>query len=145
MSFGRSWLGVEEGTNSLGEHVLDAVLAECRALHVLDGMDVAGECLALLQRYGSLVLIFQLLLDLRVIAQVTLGAHKEDRHVGTVVRHLGMPLVFDILVGGWAGDGEADDEHIGLRVGQRAQPVIFLLPCRVPQIQADGSSIHTHL
>lgn len=108
-------------------------------------MDLAGERLALLQRYGHLVVIFQLLLHLRVIAQVTLGTHKEDRHVGAVVRHLRMPLVLDVFVGGWAGDGEADDEHVGLGVGERAQAVVFLLSCRVPQVQADGPAFHAHL
>lgn len=145
MSFGRSRLRVEESTNSLGEHVLDAVLAERRALHVLDRMDVAGERLTLLHRYGRLVLILQLLLHLRVVAQVALGAHKEDRHVGAVVRHLRMPLMLDVLVGGRAGDGEADDKHVGLGVGERAQPVVFLLPRRVPQVEADCPAVHTHL
>lgn len=144
-SFRRSGLRVEESANSLAEHVLDAVLAEGRALHVLDCMDLAGERLALLQRYGRLVLIFQLLLHLRVVAQVALGAHEEDRHIGAVVRHLGMPFVLDVLVRGRAGDGEADDEHVGLGVGERTQAVVFLLSRRVPQVQADVPAIHVHL
>lgn len=145
MFFLRCGLRVEEGANGLGEHVLDAILAERRALHVLDGMDLAGERLALLLRYGCLVLILQLLLHLRVVAQVALGAHEEDGYVGAVVRHLGMPLVLDVLIGGRAGDGEADDKHVGLRVGERTQAVIFLLSCRVPQVQADVPAIHAHL
>lgn len=140
-----SGLRVEESTNSLCEHVLDAFLAERRALHVLDRMDLAGERLALLQRYGGLVLIFQLLLHLRVVAQVALGAHKEDRHAGAVVRHLGMPLMLDVLIGGRARDGEADDEHVGLGVGECAQAVVFLLSRRVPQVEADGTTVHAHL
>lgn len=145
MSFGRSGLRVEESANSLGKHVLDAVLAERRALHVLDGVDLAGERLALVQRYGSLILILQLLLHLRVATQVTFGAHEEDGNVGAVVRYLGMPLVLDVFVRRWAGDGEADDEDVGLGVGERAQTVVFLLSCRVPQVEADGPAVHAHL
>lgn len=58
---------------------------------------------------------------------------------------LWMPLVFDVLVGGRAGDGEADDEDVGLRVGQRPQPVVLLLTRRVPQVQTDDPAVHRHL
>lgn len=48
--------------------------------------------------------------------------------------YLWVPLVLYILVGGRARDGEADDEDVGLRVGQRPQSVVLLLTRRVPQI-----------
>ncbi len=56
-----------------------------------------------------------------------------------------MPLVFDVLVGGGARDGEADDEDVGLRIGQRPQPVVLLLTRCVPEVQTDGPAIHRHL
>ena len=56
-----------------------------------------------------------------------------------------MPLVLDIRIGGWARDGEADDEDVALRVGQRPQPVVLLLTCCVPQVQTDDPAIHRHL
>ncbi len=58
---------------------------------------------------------------------------------------LWVPLVFDVLIGGGARDGEADDEDVGLRVGQRPQSVILLLTRRVPQVQTDGPAVHRHL
>lgn len=58
---------------------------------------------------------------------------------------LWMPLVFDVLVGGRARDGEADDEDVGLRIGQRPEPVILLLPRCVPQVQTDDPAVHRHL
>lgn len=56
-----------------------------------------------------------------------------------------MPLVFDVLVGGGAGDGEADDEDVGLGVRQCPQTVVLFLSCRVPQVQTDDPSVHRHL
>ncbi len=53
--------------------------------------------------------------------------------------------MLDVLIGRWAGDGEADDEDVGLRVGQRAKAVVLLLACRVPQIEADDAAVHGDL
>lgn len=53
--------------------------------------------------------------------------------------------MFDVLVGGGARDGEADDEDVGLRVRQRPQPVVLLLTRRVPQVQTDGPAVDRHL
>ena len=56
-----------------------------------------------------------------------------------------MPLVFDVLVGGGARDGEADDEDVGLRVRKCPQPVVLFLTGRVPQVQTDNPAVHRHL
>lgn len=58
---------------------------------------------------------------------------------------LRMPLVLDVLVGGRARDGEADDEDVSLWVGQRPEPVILLLTGGVPQVQTDSPVVHCHL
>lgn len=47
---------------------------------------------------------------------------------------LWVPLVLYILIGGGARDGEADDEDVGLWVGERPQAVVLLLTRCVPQI-----------
>lgn len=58
---------------------------------------------------------------------------------------LWVPLVFDVLVGGGAWDGETDDEDIGLGVGQGPQAIILLLTRRVPQVQAHDPAVYCHL
>lgn len=138
-------LRTEEGTHCVCKHVLDAVLAECRTLQVLDGVDLASQSVALLERDGRLVLLLKLLQHICVVAEIALGPNQQDGHAGTVVRHLWVPLVLDVLIGRGAGDGEADDEDVGLRVGQRAKAVVLLLTCCVPQVEADGAAVHSDL
>lgn len=58
---------------------------------------------------------------------------------------LWVPLVPDVLVGGGARDGEADDEDVGLRVRQRPESVVLLLTRGVPQVQTDDPAVHGHL
>lgn len=48
-------------------------------------------------------------------------------------------------IGGGAADGEADDEDVGLGVGERAQAVVLLLARSVPEVQTDCPPIHSHL
>lgn len=108
-------------------------------------MDLTSQSLTLLGRDGRLVLLLQLLQHVGVVAEIALGSHQQDGHTGTVVRHLRVPLVLDVLVGRRAGDGEADDEDVGLGVGQRAKTVVLLLARGVPQIEADGAAVHADL
>lgn len=51
--------------------------------------------------------------------------------------HLGL----DVVERGRANNREADEEHVGLRVGQRAQTVVILLTGSIPETQADGLAI----
>jgi hypothetical protein len=39
------------------------------------------------------------------------------------------PLLLHVLERGGRGNGEADEEYVGLRVGERAEPVVILLTC----------------
>lgn len=81
-------LRVEEGPHSLYKHVLDAVLVQGRALQVADGVDLAGQCGALLVADGGLVLLLQLPLSVGVAPEVALCADQQDGNAGTMVRHL---------------------------------------------------------
>jgi len=81
-------LRVEEGPHGLGEHLLDAVLVERRALQVAHGLDLAGEGGALMVADRHLVLLLQLPLGLAVVPEVALRADQEDGDAGAVVRHL---------------------------------------------------------
>jgi hypothetical protein len=52
-----------------------------------------------------------------------------------VVVDLGEPLLADVLKGGRGGDGETDEEDVGLRVGERAEPVVILLTSSIKQAE----------
>lgn len=62
-----------------------------------------------------------------------------------MVRDFRVPFVPHVGVGRGAADGEADDEDVGLGVGERAQAVVLLLARSVPEVQADCPAIHGHL
>lgn len=53
-------------------------------------------------------------------------------------------LCADVIEGGWADDGEADEEDVGLRVGEGSESVIIFLPSSIPQTEADGLPIDHH-
>lgn len=88
VSLANGGLRVEEGLDGLCEHVLDAILAEGRALQVADRLDLAGEGSALLMGNWRLVLLLQLSLCVRVIPEIALCADQEDGDARTVMRHL---------------------------------------------------------
>ncbi|KAF3840482.1 hypothetical protein F7725_006345 [Dissostichus mawsoni] len=111
-------------------------LLDLQLLLVAHGVDLLGECRPLLVAHRKLALLLQLPLGLSVLPQVALRSHQEDGHVGAVVRHLRRQEV---------RDGEADDEDVGLRVGERPQPVVLLLARRVPQVQTHHAPVHRHL
>ena len=54
------------------------------------------------------------------------------------------PFACHVLEAGRADDGEADEEDIRLRVGERTEPVVILLTGRVPQAQADRHAVADH-
>lgn len=85
---GDGGLRVEVRPHRLGEHFLYAFLVEGRALHVADGLDLAGEGGALLVGDRRLVLLLELPLNLGIVPEVTFRADQEDGNAGTVVGHL---------------------------------------------------------
>jgi len=54
------------------------------------------------------------------------------------------PLCSDVIKRRWADDREADEEDVGLGVGEWSQSVVIFLSCCIPQSQADGLSINHH-
>jgi hypothetical protein len=136
---------VEDGANRLVKDLLEALLSQRRALHVLDGRDLLLLRHALLVADGGEVLLAEARDGLRVLAQIELGADEQERRVGAVVRHLGKPLGRHVLKRRRRDDGEADEEDVGLRVRERAQAVVVLLASRVPQAQVDRLAVDHHV
>ena len=54
------------------------------------------------------------------------------------------PLARDVLEAGRTDDGEADEEHVCLGVGQGPESVIVLLTGRVPEAQAHRDPVADH-
>lgn len=50
-------------------------------------------------------------------------------------------LGLDVLKGRRADQGEADQEDVGLGVGQRAETIVILLSGSIPETQVDGLSV----
>lgn len=117
-------VGVENSADSLLEHGLEASLVQGRALHILDGSNCASHVATLLEGDGSEALLSQTRQGLLVIAKIKLGADQQEGSVGAVVLDLRVPLGANILERGRRDDGEADEEDVGLGVGQRAQTVL---------------------
>lgn len=136
---------IQHRPHGFRKHLPDVILLQRGALHVLDGSDLLGQRVALLVGGRGQTLLLQLLHRFIVASQVFLGADQQDGNVGAVVGHFRVPLVLDVCVGRRATDGEADYKNIGLRIGESTQTVVLLLACSVPQVEADGAAIHTHL
>lgn len=139
----RDW--IQHCLHSFRKHLPDTILQESRTLHVFNSPNLLGQGVALLLGSRSQALLLQLLHCFCIAPQVPLGAHQQDGHVGAVMRHLGVPLVPNIGMGGGAANRKADDENIGLGIGERAQAVILLLACCVPQVEADSAAVYAHL
>ena len=134
--------GLQDGANSLIEHSLQALLGQGRALQVLGGIDFLGQLETLLMCDRGQLLLGQTLNGGLVLSQIQLGSDNEDRHVGAVVVDFRVPLGLDVLERGRGDDGEARQEHVRLRVGQRSETVIILLTGGIPKTQVDGLVVH---
>ena len=104
--------------------------------------DLAAHLDRLLVADGLHALLAQAVDGGRVLAQVELGAHEDDRHVGRVVLDLRVPLGLDVVEGRGGYDAEADEEDVSLRVGEGAQAVVVLLAGCVPEAERDGLAVH---
>lgn len=142
---------------------LEIPLSERRALEVFDRLDLLGAVQRLLVRHGRHALLGQTPDRLGVLAQIELGADKDDGDVGGVVIDLGVPLpgrlapglhrherfvvtnlCLDVIKRWRADDREADEKHVGLGVGEGPESVVVFLARRIPEPEADRLAIYHH-
>mmetsp|Transcript_14192 Transcript_14192/g.41738 ORF Transcript_14192/g.41738 Transcript_14192/m.41738 type:complete len:226 (+) Transcript_14192:211-888(+) len=121
-------LGHEHRPDGAVEHILEPLLCQRRALEVVYGADLPSELLAQsrvdgVARLGG------------VSAQIKLGADEHHGRPGAVLAQLRHPFVAHVLQGGLAHEAEGDDEHVGVLVGQGAQPVVVLLAGSIPDAE----------
>ena len=62
-----------------------------------------------------------------------------------MVSYLGYPLGGDVVEGDGGDDGVAENEDVGLGVGERTQAIVVLLPSRVPEAQVHAHLVHLRL
>jgi hypothetical protein len=117
---------MRKATN-LVENILQALLSQCRAFHVLDRAEFPSKALPLLLRDRPLLLPRQLLYHHGIVPQVYLGADDEAGDTRTVMVHFREPLLLDVLKRSRRGHAKAYEEHVRLRVGQWSQAVVILL------------------
>lgn len=53
-------------------------------------------------------------------------------------------LGFNVVKGWWADDREADEKHVGLRVGEWPKSIVVFLSSGIPKPQADRFAVDHH-
>ena len=71
------------------------------------------------------------------IAHVLLRPNKDERCLRAVVPDLHQPLLLHVVQRRLRGEGKGHKEHVGVGVRERSQPIVILLPRRVPQAKRD--------
>jgi hypothetical protein len=113
-------------------------LRQGAALDVLDGSKLLCHALAVLARDRSHTLFCKLLTNGNVVPKINLCADDKTGNSGAVMVDLGKPFLAHVFKGGRRRDREADEEHIGLRIRERPQTVIVLLPGGVEETKCVG-------
>jgi hypothetical protein len=137
--------GLEDSADSFIEDSLQALLGQSRTLQELGSVDFLGQLEALLMLHGGELLLRQTFDGGFVLSQVQLGCNHKDGDVGAVVVDFWVPLGLDVLEGSGGDDGEAREEDVRLRVGERTKTVVILLSCSVPEAKVNGFVVHHYI
>ena len=121
------------------KHLSDAIFRLGRALKVCVGVDLVGHGAPLLWSNRLLLHLHQFAFCILVVAQILLVSDQNDGNVGAEVLHFWRPFLRDVLKTVRTVDGEAHEDDVCVRVGERPQSVVVLLSRRVPQ-----SQLHLH-
>jgi len=139
-------LVLEEGeARCVLEDLPNALACPCRAFEVLLRADLLRYDYTLFWGNGPLRDLAELLLGPRVIAQVLLAADEQHWEVRAEVRHLGMPLLLYVVERIRGVYGEADEDDMGVGVGQRAEAIVILLTSGIPQREFDGLAVDLYV
>lgn len=120
------------------KNILQLVLSQGRALDVFDSTQILGHTVTVLLANGLHFLSGKLLPHTRVIAQIGLGTDDQAGNTGAVVVDFREPLLANVFKGRRGGDGKADQEDIGLGVGERTETVVILLTGGIEEAQGVG-------
>ena len=110
--------------------IFQIVLRKRRALNVLDCSELPSELLPVLRCDWTLPILSQLIYHSGIFPQINLRANDHAGNIGAVVAEFGEPLFLHPLKRRWGADGEADEEDVGLRVGEGTKAVVVVLTCQ---------------
>lgn len=127
--------------NSFIKHTLQIPLRQRRTLQILMCPNLLGHRKRLFIRHRLHLLRPQRLSSGSVFSQIQLCSNENDGHARCVVLDFGVPFGFYVVKGWRRDDGEADEEDVGLRVGQGAETVVVFLTGCIPESEADGSAV----
>lgn len=123
---------------NLVKNILQLVLRQSRAFDILDSTQLLRHPVAILLAHRLHLLLGQFLAHSRVISQIRLGPDDQARNTGAVVVDFREPFFPHVLKRGRRGHREADEENVGLRVGQRTQAIVILLSGGIEKTQSIG-------
>jgi len=127
----------ENSPDGLVKDVLEAFLCKRRTFEVPNAVNLLAALDSLRVGDGRHPLLAEGSDGLGIVAQIQLGADKDDWDVRGMMRDLGVPLGENIVERGGADDRETDQEDVRLGVGERTETIIILLSGGIPQAQAD--------
>jgi hypothetical protein len=127
----------ESGACGMLENLTDTLVGLGGALKVLVGADLLANLLTLLGRNRLLASLPQLLNGLLVVTQILLTSNEDDRQTLAEVQNLGDPLLLNVVKGVRRVNSEADQDDVGVGVGQGAETVVVFLTSRIPKGQLD--------
>lgn len=107
--------------------VLQAFLCQCRAFNVLNSSKFPSKPLSLFWSDRPLLLSRKFFYYLRIIPQIDLCAYDEARNTGTMMVDFREPFLLDVLKWCRGRDTEANQENVGLGIGQWTKAIVILL------------------
>ena len=113
--------------------VLQLVLCQSRTFNIFHCTQLLSHPVTILLADRLHFLASKLLAHTRILAQIGLGTNNQAGDTGAVMMDFREPLFANVLKGGWRRDGEADQENVGLGVGQRAETIVIFLTGRIEE------------
>jgi len=142
---GAAGLGEKCGAGSVLENLTDTLIGLGRALEVLVGTDLLANLLTLLWGNWLLGSLVELLNGLLVVTEILLASNEDDWKTLTEVKDLRDPLLLDVVKGIWGVDGEANQDNVGVWVGEWAKTIVILLTGSIPKGQLDVLAIDLNI
>lgn len=135
----------ESRSGSVLKYLMDTFASPGRALEVLVGANLLSDLLTLLGRDRLLARLTKLLDGLRVVSEILLATNKNDRKTLAEVKNLGNPLLLDVVERVGRVNREADEDHVGIGVGKRAETIVVFLASRIPKGQLNVFAINLNV